>query len=199
LYYTLSQDYVYADPYHHVIFTDNHDLDRFYSTINYDFTKWKTAMSILMTMRGIPSIFYGTEILMQNKGEHGSIREDFRGGWKGDTINKFTEQGRTARENEAWNHIHTLANWRQHSSALTGKMMQFIPEQGVYVYFRYSDSEKVMIVFNSQNVPKEIGMQRFNEQLKGHTQLKNIFDQKTIPISEKLNIPAGETLILEVN
>jgi glycosidase len=199
LYYTLSQDYVYSDPYHHIIFTDNHDLDRFYSTIGYDFKKWKAAMNILMTMRGIPSIFYGTEILMQQKGEHGAIREDFKGGWKEDSVNKFSTEGRTALENEAWNHIQTLASWRKKNEALTGKMMQFIPEQGVYVYFRYTDNRKIMVVFNSSSQNKKIELGRFAEMLNGHHTLKEIFTGKLSDTDAALIIEAGAAMIYEVD
>lgn len=198
LYYNLSQDYVYADPYHHIIFSDNHDLDRFYSIINYDLKKWKAAMNMMMTMRGIPSIFYGTEILMRNKGAHGVIREDFKGGWKTDTVNKFTAEGRTAEENEAWNHLHTLATWRKNNTALEGKMMQFIPQNGVYVYFRYSDSQKVMVVYNSANESKTIRPDRFAEMLRGHQSLTDIFTQKRTPIGNELMVSAGEVFIFEV-
>lgn len=155
-------------------------------------------MSMMMTMRGIPSIFYGTEILMRNKGAHGVIREDFKGGWKTDTVNKFTSEGRTAEENEAWNHLHTLASWRKNNTALDGNMMQFIPEQGVYVYFRYSASQKVMVVFNSNSTAKTITTTRFDEQLKGARELTNIFTRQTSTIELTLTIPGGETLIFEV-
>jgi glycosidase len=198
LYYTLSQDYVYADPYHHIIFSDNHDLDRFYSTIGYDFNKWKAAITIMMTVRGIPSIFYGTEILMQQKGEHGAIREDFKGGWKEDALNKFIASGRTVQENEAWNHIQLLASWRKNNEALIGKMMQFIPENGVYVYFRYSANRKVMVVFNSSAQNKKIDLTRFAEMLKEHENITDVFTKEVFKISQSLEIEAGVASIFEV-
>lgn len=198
LYYTLTQDYQYKDPYGHVIFADNHDLDRFYAIINYDLRRWKAAMSIMFTTRGIPSIFYGTEILMRNKGEHGVIREDFRGGWTSDTVNKFTSTGRTAEENEAWNHLQTLAKWRKNNAAINGTLTQFIPENGVYVYFRINGKNKVMVAYNSNSVSKEIKTNRFTEVLNGHASLKNIFTQTTSTIQSTLSIPAGEVLVFEV-
>jgi glycosidase len=198
LYYILSQDYLYKDPYHHIIFSDNHDLDRFYSSINYDLKKWKAAMSILMTTRGIPSVFYGTEILMRNKGAHGAIREDFKGGWQTDPVNKFTAQGRTAEENEAWNYFQTLATWRKTNSALTGKMMQFIPENGVYVYFRYDEKNTVMVIFNSNTENKTIKLNRFEERLTKHSSFTNIFTKQTTTIGENMMVNGGETLVLEV-
>ena len=198
LYYTLSQDYVYNDPYHHVIFFDNHDLDRFYSTVNYDLKKMKAALGIMFTMRGIPSLFYGTEVLMRKKGSHGLIREDMQGGWKRDSVNKFTAEGRTDEENEVWNYISKLAQWRQHNSALNGKMMQFIPENGVYVYFRYSDIEKVMVLFNSTKTTKDIQLNRFDEMLSDHTMYKNVMTGISEKLPQNLTIPAGDLFILEI-
>ena len=198
LYYTLSQDYVYNDPYHHVIFLDNHDLDRFYSTINYDLKKMKVAVGIMFTMRGIPSLLYGTEVLMRKKGKHGLIREDMKGGWKRDSVNKFTAQGRTDEENELWNYISKLAQWRQHNSALNGKMMQFIPENGVYVYFRYSDTEKVMVIFNSTKTTKDIQLNRFDEMLSEHTIYTNVMTGISEKLPQNLNIPASDLFILEI-
>ncbi|MES2559272.1 MAG: alpha-amylase family glycosyl hydrolase [Bacteroidota bacterium] len=198
LYYTLSQDYVYNDPYHHVIFLDNHDLDRFYSTVNYDLKKMKAALGILLTMRGISSMFYGTELLMRKKGSHGLIREDMQGGWPGDSLNKFTKDGRTAEENEAWNYIQTLAQWRKSNTALSGKMMQFIPEDGVYVYFRYSDTEKVMVVYNSNKTQKEIRLGRFDEMLAGKSTYKNVVSGKTGTLQQTLALPSGDLFILEI-
>jgi neopullulanase len=198
LYYTLSQDYVYSDPYHHVIFLDNHDLDRFYATVNYDLKKMKAALGMLFTMRGIPSLFYGTEVLLRKKGPHGLIREDMKGGWKEDSVNVFTAKGRTAEENEAWNYIQTLALWRQQNTAVNGKMMQFIPQDGVFVYFRYSGSQKVMVVYNSNKERKELTLKRFDEMMNGAVSAKNVVTAITTPLQQSMEIPAGELLILEL-
>jgi glycosidase len=198
LYYTLSQDYLYSDPYHHVIFTDNHDLDRFYSVIGYDLKKMKAAMGIMLTTRGIPSIFYGTELLMKHKGPHGLIRQDMPGGWKEDKVNKFTATGRTAEENEIWSYIQHLARWRKTNPAISGKLMQFIPQHGVYVYFRYSGSDKVMVVYNSSKEQKEVGLGRFSEMLSGATTFKDVFSGTSATIGEKITVPHGELLIMEV-
>ncbi|MCU0441971.1 MAG: alpha-amylase family glycosyl hydrolase [Bacteroidia bacterium] len=198
LYYTLTQDYQYSDPYGHIIFMDNHDLDRFYSIIQYDLQKWKAAVGLMLTTRGIPSILYGTEILMRNKGEHGLIREDFIGGWPTDTLNKFVANGRTAEENEAWNYLSLLANWRKSNPALSGKLTHFIPENGVYVYFRINGIHKVMVVYNSNADSKEIQLSRFAELLNGHSTLQNVVTQNTLSIKPTLVVPKGELLIFEV-
>src|SRR6202042_855140 len=113
------------------IFFDNHDQDRFYSVIGEDFAKYKMGIALLLTQRGIPQIYYGTEILMKNfkNPSDAEVRKDFPGGWKGDPDNKFISSGRTATENEAYDYVKTLAHFRQNASAIkSGKMMQFVPE-----------------------------------------------------------------------
>jgi neopullulanase len=199
LYYTLTQDYQYNNAYGHIIFADNHDLDRFYANINYDLNKWKAAMAIMLTTRGVPCLFYGTEILMRNKGEHGVIREDFKGGWPTDTVDKFTTKGRTPEEEEAFAYLQKLLQWRKNCKALNGKLVQFIPEQGVYVYFRYEGASKVMVVYNSNKTQSQIvQLNRFAEQLQGHATFTNIVSGNKMAIEKSIVIGKGEALILEV-
>jgi glycosidase len=149
VYNTLAQDIAYKDPFRNCIFLDNHDMDRFYSVIGEDFDKYKIAMDWLLTLRGIPQLYYGTEILMKNfkNPSDAEVRKNFPGGWSGDPQNKFTAKGRSDIENQAWNHIAKLANFRKSSSALKeGKLMQYLPDNGLYTYFRYSPSQTVMII-----------------------------------------------------
>jgi glycosidase len=177
LYTILAQDYVYKDPMRNVIFLDNHDLSRFFSTLGEDVRKYKTAVNWLLTCRGIPQFYYGGEIGMTGttSPNDGYVRQDFPGGWKTDAANKFTTRGRNRQENEIWDHVSTLANYRRRSSAITtGKMMQFVPEDGVYVYFRYDDKQTVMLVMNTAKESKTVGLQRFEERTKGFSKMKNI-------------------------
>ncbi|MBU2045211.1 MAG: glycoside hydrolase family 13 protein, partial [Bacteroidetes bacterium] len=138
LYTVLASDYLYQDAYRNVIFLDNHDITRFYSGVGEDFTKFKSGLAMLLTLRGVPQIYYGTELAMPGvNNPDGLLRADFLGGWKADQTNKFTSSGRTSKENEAFNYIKTLANYRKNTPALqTGKMMQYVPVDGIYVYFR---------------------------------------------------------------
>ena len=106
----------------------------------------------------------------------GYVRQDFTGGWKEDKVNKFSKEGRSVKENEIWDHISTLANYRKKSSAITtGKMMQFVPQDGVYVYFRYDQMQTVMVVMNTAKENKTIAVKRFEERTKGFSKMKNIF------------------------
>ncbi|UKT64091.1 glycoside hydrolase family 13 protein [Pedobacter mucosus] len=202
LYATLSQDFLYKNPNTNCIFLDNHDMSRFYSMVNEDFDKYKEGMAILLTMRGIPQMYYGTEILIKNfSNPDGLIRSDFPGGWSGDKKNKFIADGRNSKENEAFTFVKTLANYRKNSAALqTGKLMQFVPQDDVYVYFRYNENAKgtVMVVVNPTEKDKSVNADRFAEQTKGITSAKNIITGENVTLNE-IKVPSKTTLVLELN
>lgn len=205
LYNVVSQDFLYQDPTRNVIYWDNHDMSRFYSMIQEDMNKYKSGMAILLTMRGIPQLYYGTEILMKNFSDpDGLVRSDFPGGWKGDTADKFTAAGRTPKENEAWNYVSKLAVYRTRSEALqTGKMMQFVPEDGLYVYFRYITEGKqgkdVMVILNSEDKAKTLDTSRFAERMKNTSSAINVISGEQINTVKNISVPAKTTLVLELN
>ena len=201
LYTVLSQDLVYADPTKNINFLENHDHNRFYSVIGEDFEKYKMGVAWLMTLRGIPHFYYGTEILMKNFKDpsDAEVRRDFPGGWKEDKVNKFETSGRTEKENEAFNFIKNLANYRKSSEAIArGKFMQFVPKEGVYVYFRYTDKQTVMVVANTNNVIKEIKTIRFAEVLKGATRGKNVLNSSELDDISSLKLGPKEVMVLEI-
>jgi len=201
LYEVISQDFVYSHPENLVLFADNHDGDRFYSKMGEDIRKFKLAMAFLMTTRGIPQIYYGTEILMtglEHNG-HGDIRKDFPGGWPGDTLNAFTAKGRTKEQNEAFNYLKTLMNWRKDKKVIhNGKLTHYIPQDGVYVYFRYNNHASVMILLNNTDKTKTVDGKRFKENLSGYTKGRSVMDNKTIENLNTITIPAKSPLIIEL-
>lgn len=200
LYYMLSQDFVYANPAGNVTFMDNHDLNRFFFDVKKDLPKFKMGLAFLLTTRGVPQLYYGTEILMDgNAGSHPDVRKDFPGGWPGDPVNAFTQDGRTAAQNEAHDYIRKLCNWRKTKPVIhAGKLMQFIPEDNVYVYFRYDENETVMVVMNGNTTEKTVSTTRFAERMQGFTKAKEILSDKTISDLGKLTIPEKTTLVLEL-
>ncbi|TCK82673.1 glycoside hydrolase family 13 protein [Albibacterium bauzanense] len=200
LYNVFANDFVYQDPTRNVVFLDNHDLSRFYSVIGEDFDKYKSGISWLMTTRGIPQLYYGTEILMKNfSNPDGLVREDFKGGWKNDKENKFIQDGRNAQENEAFNFVKTLANYRKNHKVLqSGKMMQFIPEEGIYVYFRYNADETIMVIMNSNEKEEEVTTTRFAERINGFNKAVNVVSQEEISELKTIKIPAKTTWVLEL-
>jgi len=200
LYITLSQDFMYQDPLRNCIFLDNHDMSRFFSVIKEDFNKYKAGMAILLTMRGIPQLYYGDEILMKGESNpDGLVRSDFSGGWPGDKSDKFTAAGRTERENEAFNYVKTLANYRKNTPALqTGKLMQYIPQKGIYVYFRYDAAKTIMIAYNSTDKTETLATGRFNQRTAGFKSGVNIVSGEALPSIENLTIPGKTTLVIEL-
>jgi glycosidase len=200
LYAVVAQDFMYQDATRNVVFLDNHDMSRFYSVVNEDFTKFKSGMAMLLTMRGIPQMYYGDEILMKNySNPDGLVRLDFPGGWPGDKANKFTVGGRTSQENEAFNYVRTLANYRKNTTALqTGKLMQYIPQRGIYVYFRYDAKKTVMVVYNSNETENELNTARFDERMTGFTSARNIITGTTVDTHSGIKIPGKTTLVLEL-
>jgi len=202
LYYVQAKDYLYASPDYNLIFLDNHDLTRFYSSINEDSAAWKMGMAALLTLRGIPQVYYGTELLMTGKEHdgHGFIRQDFPGGWTGDERNAFTKEGRTKAENEAFNYIQKLLNWRKsHISIFEGKTKQFIPDGNTYVYFRYNDKSSVMVAFNnSKNELKALDAGRIKECLKDYKFAVNVITGETVHYLDAFTLPPKSVLILEL-
>ncbi len=200
LYTILSQDIVYKDPTKNVVFLDNHDLSRMYSIVGEDFNKYKSANILLLTTRGIPQMYYGTELLMKNfSNPDGLVRSDIIGGWVEDKENKFTEKGRTTKENEAFNFFKQLANYRKQSTALqTGKLIQYVPEDGVYVYFRYDDNQTVMVAFNSSDKAIDLNTKRFSTQINGFSKVKNILYDNKLSDLKTISIPAKTTYLFEL-
>lgn len=200
LYYTLAKDFIYEDPNRNVLFLDNHDLGRYYSMVGEDFDKWKMGLGWLMTTRGIPMIYYGTEILMTGFTDpDAKVRADYPGGWKSDNINKFTREGRSELENQAYDYIKKLAKFRKRSKAIKrGKTTQFVPVDGVYVYFRYTDSETIMVIMNSANTEMAIEMQRYSERIGNATAAKDVITDETVQL-ENLKISSKSLLILQLN
>jgi glycosidase len=195
LYLTATNDYVYNDAAKNVLFLDNHDLSRFFSIVGEDIAKLKMGLAWLLTFRGIPQLYYGTEIGMKNFADpDGKVRLDFPGGWPGDAANKFEPGGRTPAENDIFNYVRTLTNFRKTSTALTtGKMMQYVPEDGVYVYFRYNAQQTIMCVMNPNDGEKEIDMRRFEERIKPFAKGRNVVDGSQVDITNKLKVP-GKTV-----
>lgn len=200
LYDYLSQDLVYANPMGLLTFLDNHDTSRFASDKDKanNLTRYKQALAFMLTTRGIPQIYYGTEILMSgNKGNgDGALRRDFPGGWKGDEINAFSEKGRTALQNEAFNYTRKLLQWRKGNLAVTkGNMKHFSIRQGVYVYQREYNGQSVVVFMNGTNSSQELELTPYREVLPSDSST-DLLSEKTIKLTDKLSLNPRETLIL---
>ena len=142
---------------------------------------------MVFTTRGIPQVYYGDELGMMGdkdaKGD-GDIRRDFPGGWEGDVASAFTQAGRTDTQNDFYSFTKKLLNYRKNKEVLHfGKLMQFLPEDNVYVYFRYNEKETVMVVMNNNSEDKEISLDRFAEGIKAHTSGTDILTGEGVDLS----------------
>ncbi len=201
LYYTLSSDFLSKNPMQKVLLLDNHDEPRFFSVVGENAEKQKIGFQWLLTCRGIPQLYYGSEVLAKGfKAPDGLVRADFPGGWATDSKNAFTGKGLTDDEKSTQDLVRKLANFRKTSSALTiGKMMHYIPVDGLYVYFRYDATQTIMCIINTSNAQKEFDFQKYDERSAGFSSGKNVITDENFSLSKKTSIPAMKMWILELN
>ena len=195
-----TQDLVYANPMNLLTFLDNHDTSRFAQTdeMAKNLKRYKQAMVFLLTTRGIPQIYYGTEILMtgdKGKGD-GDLRKDFPGGWQGDTRNCFVENGRMALENEAFEFTRQLLNWRKGNQVIgKGNLKHYSIQNGVYVYQREFNGKSVVVIMNGTDDSKELDLTPYQEILPRENAL-DVLTGKNVNLSGKLRLNGRENLIL---
>jgi glycosidase len=202
LYNSLALDYLYGDPYNLLIFSENHDTDHIMSVFDGDINKYKQMMTFMATTRGIPQVYVGSEILLEGKKSDGDgvMRIDFPGGWEGDERNAFTAEGRTTKENEAFNFTSKLFNWRKDNPVIhTGKLKHYIPENGTYVYFRTNENKSVMVVINKNEKAFDLNLKRFAESISGFKAGKDVITGKEFDLSSGIITLAPNTsLVLEL-
>ncbi len=198
----LSQDFLYPDPQHILTFLDNHDSDRFLLKEPENLNIWKQAVAFLLTSRGIPQLYYGTEILMNGskEGSDGFVRRDFPGGFPGDETNAFTPAGRTDMQNEAWDFISNILQWRRNEARevmATGSLKHFMPQNGLYVYQRKLGDKEVTVILNGRDTEQTLTMERTVEILPYGTPLFDIVSHKPVLINETMTFAPRQVLILQ--
>jgi neopullulanase len=200
MYNVLADDFQYTDASRNLIFLDNHDMNRFFSMVGEDIRKLKLGMTLLLTTRGIPQLYYETELAMPGMRPDPLVRKDFPGGWKTDAANAFTSKGRTTTQNEAFTYFKSLAEWRKTSSAIhNGKLTHFLPQNEMYVYFRHNAEQTVMVVLNkSDKEAKSLKTARFSECMRGYTKAKNVLTGEIVADIAALPVAAKSALVLEL-
>jgi neopullulanase len=200
LYNTLSNDFLYQDPTRNVIFLDNHDMTRFFSGTGEDPAAQKIGIEWLLTERGIPQLYYGTEICMKGiDNPDGNVRLDFPGGWPGDPKNAFTGEGLAPYEADVQQLVRTLANFRLHSSALkTGKMMQYAPRGALYVYSRYDEKQTILCAMNPSEKSRKIDFSHYSERTTGFNTAVDVLTGQSLPLNQPTEIPARTMWVLEL-
>ncbi len=183
IYETFAKDFVYSDPENLVTFVDNHDIDRALYLAKGNIQKLKIALTILLTSRGIPQIFYGTEIGMDGGGEHGKIRAQFPGGFPNDSLNEFIETGRTKKQNDIYNFVSKLLHLRKKYKALSsGTMIHFPPKNGLYVYLKKYKNENFIVIINSSGKSKNVLLTDYGKNFINVKDLHDMLSNKTFKI-----------------
>ncbi|NET34645.1 MAG: glycoside hydrolase family 13 protein [Cyanothece sp. SIO1E1] len=202
VYEMLANDFLYPDPDNLVVFPDNHDMNRFYAAIGEDYAKFKLGLAMILTTRGIPQIYYGTEILMSNpgKGDHGIIRSDFPGGWAGDQVDAFSGAGLSSQQKEAKEFLKKILRWRKGAKALhNGKLLHYVPEHNTYVYFRYNATDKVMVVLNMGSEAATLDLDRFSEALPAQSTGKDVISGTAYKLAGTMVVPAMTPMVIELD
>ena len=201
VYENFTNDFLYPNTNNLLTFIENHDTQRF-NHLYPDFKKYQMAMTLIATIRGIPQVYYGSEIGMAGNKDKGDadIRQDFPGGWIGDTNNAFTKAGRTIVQTQYFDFTSKLLNWRKNKAVIhSGKTTHYVPVNNVYVYFRYNDTESVMVVINNSNDKQTIKTNRFQENTNLYKIGKDIFTNASIELKNDITIDGKSVLVLELN
>lgn len=201
IYDNFTNDFLYPNPNNLLTFIENHDTQRFNHLYN-DINKYKMALTLIATIRGIPQVYYGSEIGMKGNKDNGDadIRQDFPGGWNGDSNNAFTKAGRTSEQDAYHQFTAQLFNWRKTKQVIhTGKTTHYIPENNVYVYFRYNETESVMVVINNSSEKQTFKTNRFQENILKYKNGTDVLSNKTFNLQNDITIEAKSSLILELN
>jgi len=201
VYDNFTNDFLYPNINSILVFAENHDTQRINQHYP-DFKKYALAMTLVATVRGIPQLYYGSEIGMagnKDKGD-GDIRHDFPGGWDGDTNNAFTKAGRTPEQQQYFDFTAKLFNWRKTNSAVHfGKMTHYLPENNVYVYFRYDDRKTVMVLINNNPEKQVVKTNRFSQNIKNFKTGKEVISNQNIDITNEISIEPKSALIVVLN
>ncbi len=201
VYDNFANDFLYPNPNNLLVFAENHDTGRFNEIYKSDFKKYQMAMTLIATVRGIPQLYYGSEIGM--KGDKGKgdadIRRDFPGGWNGDANNAFTKQGRTAEQQKFFEFSSKLFTWRKSKEVIhSGKTTHYVPDNNVYVYFRYNEKETVMVIINNNSEKQTLKTNRFKESIQNLKSGKEVLSGTTFDLNNTIEIEGKSALILEL-
>lgn len=202
IYDSFTSDFLYPDINSVLVFFENHDTERWNEIFNADPKAYKMALTMISTVRGIPQIYYGSEIGMRGNKEKGGdadIRRDFPGGWKSDQQNAFNPSEQTSEQKEFFQFTKKLLNWRKGKDVIhSGKTKNYVPQNNVFTYFRYNGDESVMVIINNNEKDQTLDLKRFEESLKGFSKGKEVISEKEIAIQNNIIVPAKTPLIIEL-
>ncbi|MDH3646763.1 MAG: glycoside hydrolase family 13 protein [Gammaproteobacteria bacterium] len=200
LYRMLANDFLYAAPGDLVIFGDNHDMARVYTQLGEDFSLYTMAMVYLLTMRGTPQIYYGTEILMTSNDDHDVIRAEFPGGWPDHKNNARTTNGLRKLQAKAQDFTRRLLQWRKHKPVIhNGKLAHYYPRDGVYTWFRYNDSDRIMAIINKNAKRIDLDLTRFSEHLGDSREATEVISGREVALLKSLRLDPRSVTLLDLH
>jgi len=200
IYNSFVYDFLYPNPLSVMAFLDNHDTNRFLEDGN-DLAELKQAVTLLLTTRRTPQLYYGTEIMMNGKKDvsDGNVRKDFPGGWKDDAQNAFTSEGRTQLQNEAFNYISKILHWRKDNVVIAeGTMKHFIPQNGIYVFARSFEGKTVLVILNGTSKEQILPIKSYSEVIKNAATGKDIISEGNIDLTKDLKLSPRQSMIVEL-
>ena len=161
----------------------------------------KQALTLLLTTRRIPQLYYGTEILMNGTKEKtdGNVRKDFPGGWPEDKANAFTAEGRTPEQQAMFQWLSKVLHWRRNCEAITkGGMVHFCPVNGCYVYARMHEGKTVLVILNGTTKSQKLPMHHFAEVVGEIGLVTDLTSGRQVDLQGTLELMPRESLILEL-
>ena len=202
IYNTLSDDFVYHDLSKMMIFSGNHDTERTADILRGNVGRMKIAMALLATMRGYPQIYTGDELMIRSldlKQGHGGLRVDTPGGWDGDKVNLFTEEGRTGDVKELFDFTRKIFRWRKTKEVIHhGKTLHFVDrEHNTYAFFRYTDDEAVFVFANNSRGKRPIPWSHYEEIASTLKNGRDVLTGETVELNDKTTVPARGVLVVE--
>lgn len=210
----LSHDFVYHDLSKMMIFPGNHDTDRIGDVLKHNADRHRIVMAMMATMRGIPQIFYGDEMMFVSKDRsqgHGGLRVDFPGGWADDKMDFFSASGRAAATagtdgkpvpdgQIASLHDYTrhLFQWRKGKPVIHhGKTMHFLTRDNTYAYFRYDDTDAVFVYINNSRGRKHVPWSHYKEIAAGLHDGRNVITGEQAEVSDSTVVGPRQVLVVE--
>jgi glycosidase len=198
----LRQDSLYPHPELLVPFFANHDIPRFASADGTTPDKLKLAFGLVLTLRGIPQLYYGDELGMTGLADPDN-RHDFPGGWKEDLNNSFTAEGRTPEQQYIFATVQKLLKLRrQHPALVGGKLTHLFSDDSAYVFMRQSDEERILVVFNNARESRALSVPILDTPAAGASSATPLygFAKATVsPSALTINAPAQTLSILSLD
>jgi glycosidase len=198
----LRQDELYPHPDWLVPFFANHDVPRFASEAGSSPEKLLCVIGLILTLRGIPELYYGDEIAMPGSGDPDN-RRDFPGGWPGDAQNAFTDQGRTPEQQKIFSAVQNLLQLRRRHAALrTGKLLHAFSDDESYLFVRQTDDERLLVAFNNAGKPRMVTIPQSNTPLADALRATTLYGNATAKINGReieITVPAQSVSIFSLD